>query len=41
MRVSTAIADILDREGVDVTFGYPRDAVLEQAAAAIGAASGR
>ncbi len=33
MKVSTAIAEILKREGVDVLFGYPRNAVLEQAAA--------
>ncbi|MBO9669910.1 MAG: thiamine pyrophosphate-requiring protein [Sphingobium sp.] len=33
MKVSTAIAEILRREGVDVIFGYPRNAVLEQAAA--------
>jgi acetolactate synthase I/II/III large subunit len=32
MKVSAAIADILEREGVDVIFGYPRNAVLEQAA---------
>ena len=33
MKVGAAIADILVREGVDVIFGYPRNAVLEQAAA--------
>jgi acetolactate synthase-1/2/3 large subunit len=33
MKVSSAIADILRREGVDVIFGYPRNAVLEEAAA--------
>ena len=33
MKVSAAIADILRREGVDVIFGYPRNAVLEEAAA--------
>jgi len=33
MKVSSAIAEILQREGVDVVFGYPRNAVLEQAAA--------
>lgn len=33
MKVGAAIADILAREGVDVIFGYPRNAVLEQAAA--------
>ncbi|MBO9669123.1 MAG: thiamine pyrophosphate-requiring protein [Sphingobium sp.] len=33
MKVSAAIAEILRREGVDVIFGYPRNAVLEQAAA--------
>lgn len=33
MKVSAAIADILQREGVDVIFGYPRNAVLETAAA--------
>ncbi len=32
MKVSAAIAHILKREGVDVIFGYPRNAVLEQAA---------
>ena len=32
MKVSTAIAEVLTREGVDVIFGYPRNAVLEQAA---------
>jgi acetolactate synthase-1/2/3 large subunit len=34
MKVSGAIADILRREGVDVIFGYPRNAVLEAAAEA-------
>lgn len=34
MKVSAAIAEILKREGVDVIFGYPRNAVLEEAAAA-------
>ena len=34
MKVSAAIAEILKREGVDVVFGYPRNQVLEQAAAA-------
>ncbi|MCW3837635.1 thiamine pyrophosphate-requiring protein [Sphingomonas canadensis] len=33
MKVSAAIAEILKRENVDVIFGYPRNAVLEQAAA--------
>ncbi|WP_423603553.1 thiamine pyrophosphate-requiring protein [Sphingomonas sp. MS122] len=33
MKVGAAIAEILAREGVDVIFGYPRNAVLEQAAA--------
>ena len=33
MKVSAAIADILRREGVEVIFGYPRNAVLESAAA--------
>jgi len=33
VKVGAAIADILVREGVDVIFGYPRNAVLEQAAA--------
>lgn len=33
MKVSTAIAEILVCEGVDTIFGYPRNAVLEQAAA--------
>ena len=33
MKVSAAIADILAREGIDVIFGYPRNPVLEQAAA--------
>ncbi|MEO9130274.1 MAG: thiamine pyrophosphate-requiring protein [Sphingomonas sp.] len=32
MKVGAAIAEILKREGVDVIFGYPRNAVLEQAA---------
>lgn len=32
MKVSSAIAEILKREGVSVIFGYPRNAVLEQAA---------
>ncbi len=32
MNVSTAIAEILRREGVSVIFGYPRNAVLESAA---------
>jgi acetolactate synthase-1/2/3 large subunit len=34
MKVSAAIAEILHREGVQVIFGYPRNAVLEAAAAA-------
>jgi acetolactate synthase-1/2/3 large subunit len=34
MRVSDAIAEVLKREGVDVIFGYPRNAVLEAAARA-------
>ena len=33
MKVGAVIAEILAREGVDVIFGYPRNAVLEQAAA--------
>lgn len=33
MKVSEAIAEILQREGVEVIFGYPRNAVLETAAA--------
>lgn len=32
MKVGAAIAEILRREGVDVIFGYPRNAVLEHAA---------
>src|SRR3954462_3657655 len=32
MKTATAIAEILKREGVDVIFGYPRNAVLEAAA---------
>jgi acetolactate synthase-1/2/3 large subunit len=32
MKVSEAIAEILQREGVEVIFGYPRNAVLETAA---------
>ena len=34
MKVPAAIAEILRREGVDVLFGYPRNAVLEAAAEA-------
>ncbi len=34
MKVSGAIAEILKREGVDVIFGYPRNRVLEDGAAA-------
>ena len=34
MKVSSAIAEILSREGVDVIFGYPRNPVLESAASA-------
>src|ERR1700742_2127632 len=34
MKVSAAIAEILKREGVDIMFGYPRNAVLEAAAEA-------
>src|SRR4029079_15120284 len=34
MKVGAAIAEILRREGVDVLFGYPRNAVLEAAAEA-------
>jgi acetolactate synthase-1/2/3 large subunit len=33
MKVGAAIAEILKREGVDVIFGYPRNRVLEEAAA--------
>ncbi|WP_374527101.1 thiamine pyrophosphate-requiring protein [Novosphingobium sp.] len=33
MKVSEAIAEILKREGIEVIFGYPRNAVLETAAA--------
>jgi len=33
MKVSSAIAEILKREGIDVIFGHPRNAVLEKAAA--------
>jgi acetolactate synthase-1/2/3 large subunit len=32
VKVGTAIARILKIEGVDVLFGYPRNAVLEAAA---------
>ncbi|MEP7349776.1 MAG: thiamine pyrophosphate-requiring protein [Sphingorhabdus sp.] len=32
MKVSEAIAEVLKREGVEVIFGYPRNAVLETAA---------
>src|SRR6187402_1817196 len=32
MKVGSAIVEILRREGVDVIFGYPRNAVLEAAA---------
>ena len=32
MKVSEAVVEILRREGVDVIFGYPRNAVLEAAA---------
>ena len=32
MKVPAAIAEILKREGVDILFGYPRNAVLEAAA---------
>jgi acetolactate synthase-1/2/3 large subunit len=34
VKVSAVIAEILSREGVDTVFGYPRNAVLEQAAIA-------
>ena len=34
MKVPAAIAEILKREGVDILFGYPRNAVLEAAAQA-------
>ena len=34
MNVAAAIAEILKREGVDILFGYPRNAVLEAAASA-------
>jgi acetolactate synthase-1/2/3 large subunit len=33
MKVSAAVAETLRREGVDTIFGYPRNAVLEEAAA--------
>ncbi len=33
MKTSEAIADVLVREGIEVIFGYPRNAVLETAAA--------
>jgi len=32
MKVRSAIAEIAAREGMDVIFGYPRNAILEQAA---------
>ena len=34
MKVPAAIAEIMKREGVDILFGYPRNAVLEAAAEA-------
>lgn len=34
MKAAAALAEILKREGVDVIFGYPRNALLEQAAIA-------
>ncbi len=34
MKTAAAIAEILKREGIDVLFGYPRNAVLEAAAIA-------
>lgn len=34
MKVAEAVAEILRREGIDVIFGYPRNQVLETAAAA-------
>lgn len=34
MKVSSTIVEVLKREGVEVIFGYPRNAVLEEAAAA-------
>jgi acetolactate synthase I/II/III large subunit len=34
MKVSEAIVEILKREGVDILFGYPRNALLEAAATA-------
>ncbi|HEU4626898.1 MAG TPA: thiamine pyrophosphate-requiring protein [Steroidobacteraceae bacterium] len=34
MKTSTAIAEILKREGIDVLFGYPRNQLLEAAAIA-------
>jgi acetolactate synthase-1/2/3 large subunit len=34
MKVSEAIVEVLKREGVDVIFGYPRNSVLEDGAAA-------
>ena len=34
MKVPAAIAEIMKREGVDILFGYPRNAVLEAAAGA-------
>ena len=34
MKVPAAIAEILKREGVEILFGYPRNAVLEAAAKA-------
>ena len=34
MKAADAIVEILKREGVDVLFGYPRNALLEAAAEA-------
>ncbi len=34
MKLGTAIAQILKREGVDCLFGYPRNPIPEEAAAA-------
>jgi hypothetical protein len=33
MKVSSAVAEFLRREGIDVIFCYPRNPVLEEAAA--------
>ena len=39
MKLGAAIAEIMKREGIDILFGYPRNHLIEHAAAPISARS--